>query len=78
MKDPTKARWFNILLALGLLWVGLDRVLFDRIAGSDPLAIVAKTFAIVAGLLMSALSIALLVDALRDRARFSRNEDQLP
>ena len=70
-------RWFTALLALGLLWVGIDRMFFDRIVGSDPLAIIAKTLAIVVGILLSALSVSMLVDAWRGGVTRNRNEDPL-
>ena len=67
MKDPRKARWFNLLLALGLLYIGIDRMFFDKIAGDDPLARIARTLAIAVGILLSALSVSLFVVAWKGR-----------
>jgi hypothetical protein len=68
MKDPTKVRWFTLLLAIGLLYVGIDNMFFDRIAGGDPLAGIARTLAIVVGVLLSAVSVSLFVVAWRGRS----------
>jgi hypothetical protein len=68
MKDPTKARWFTLLLAIGLLYVGIDRMFFDRIAGGDALAWIARALAIVVGVLLSAVSVSLFVVAWRGRS----------
>jgi hypothetical protein len=35
MKDSKKIHWLTLFLALGLLYVGIDRVFFDTIAGGD-------------------------------------------
>jgi hypothetical protein len=59
-----KVRWLTLLAAIGLLYVGIDRIFFDRIVGEDPLANIAKVFAIVVGCLLSALGISLLVAGL--------------
>lgn len=67
MKDPTKAWWFNLLLGLGLLCVGIDRIFFDRIAGSDPLARIERILVIVVGSLLGALGVSLFVAAWRGR-----------
>jgi hypothetical protein len=61
MKDPKRVRWLTLLAALGLLCVGIDRMFFDRIVGSDPLARIERTLAILAGTLLIALSISLFV-----------------
>jgi hypothetical protein len=67
MKDQPKVRWLTLLAAVGLLYVGIDRMFFDRIVGDDPLANVAKVLSIVAGCLLSALGISFFVAALRGR-----------
>jgi len=67
MKDQLKVRWLMLLAALGLLYVGIDRIFFDRIVGSDPLANIEKVLSIVVGCLLSALGISLFVAALRGR-----------
>ena len=61
MKDPKRVRWLTLLAALGLLCVGIDRMFFDRISGSDPLAMIERTLAILVGTLLVALSISLFV-----------------
>ena len=61
MKGPKRVRWLTLLAALGLLYVGIDRMFFDRILGSDPLARIERTLAIVVGTLLVALSISLFV-----------------
>jgi len=35
-KDPEKARLLTLLAALGLLYVGIDRLFFNRIVSSAP------------------------------------------
>jgi len=60
MKDPTRIRWLTLLAALGLLYVGIDRMSFDRIVGSDPLARIERTLAILVGTLLVALASASL------------------
>jgi hypothetical protein len=67
MKDQMKVRWLTLLAALGLLYVGIDRIFFDRIVGGDPLANIEKVLSIVVGCLLSALGISLFVAALRGR-----------
>jgi hypothetical protein len=67
MKDPKTIRWLTVLTALGLLYVGIDRMFFDRIVGSDPLARIERTLAILAGTLLVAVSISLFVAAWRGR-----------
>ena len=67
MKSLKKIPWLTLLIAIGLLWVGIDRMFFDHIEGSDFLANVARILAIVAGLLLMAVSIGLLVAAWRGR-----------
>jgi hypothetical protein len=66
-KDQRKIRWLTLLAALGLLYVGIDRIFFDRIVGDDPLTNIEKALSIVAGCLLSALGISLFVAALRER-----------
>ena len=61
MKDPKRVRWLTLLAALGLLCVGIDRMFFDRILGSDPLARIERILAILVGTLLVALSISLFV-----------------
>jgi len=63
MKDPTRIRWLTLLAAFGLLYVGIDRMSFDRIVGSDPLARIERTLAILVGTLLVAVSISLFVAA---------------
>jgi hypothetical protein len=67
MKDQPKVRWLTLVAAVGLLYVGIDRMFFDRIVGDDPLANIAKVLSIVVGCLLSALGISLFVAALRER-----------
>ncbi len=67
MKDQPKVRWLTLLAALGLLYVGIDRIFFDRIVGGDPLANIEKVLSIVVGCLLSALGISLFVAVLRGR-----------
>jgi hypothetical protein len=38
IKDPKIVRWVTLLAALVLPYDGIDSIVFDRIAGSDPLA----------------------------------------
>jgi len=73
MKDPTILRWVTLLAALGLLYVGIDRLFFDRIAGSDPLARIERTLAILVGTLLVAVSISLIVTAWTGRPLAARN-----
>lgn len=63
-----KTRRLTLLAALGLLYVGIDGIFFDRIVGGDPLANIAKVLAILVGCVMSALGISLFVAALRGRS----------
>jgi hypothetical protein len=63
MKDTKKVRWLTLLAALGLLYVGIDRMFFDRIVGSDPLAGIERTLVILVGTLLVAVSISLFVAA---------------
>jgi hypothetical protein len=67
MKDRPKVRWLMLLAGLGLLYVGIDRIFFDRMVGGDPLANIGNVLSVVAGCLLSALGIGLLVAALRER-----------
>ena len=63
MKHPKTVPWLTLLAALGLLYVGIDRMFFDRIEGSDLLSWIARILAILVGTLLVALSISLLVAA---------------
>ena len=63
MKDLKQIRLLNLLAALGLLYVGIDRVFFDRIVGGDPLSIIQRILTIVVGILLSAVSFSLFVVA---------------
>jgi hypothetical protein len=67
MKNQMKVQWLTLLAALGLLYVGIDRMFFDRIVGDDPLANIEKVLSIVVGCLLSALGISIFVAALRER-----------
>jgi hypothetical protein len=67
MKDSKNIRLLSLLLALGLLYVGIDRVFFDRIEGSDPLSWIQRILTIVIGILLSAVSVSLFVVAWRGR-----------
>jgi hypothetical protein len=67
MKDLKEIPLLNLLAALGLLWVGIDRMFFDRIVGSDPLAMIERTLTIVVGILLCTLGVSLLVAAWKVR-----------
>ena len=67
MKDLKTIRLLNLLAALGLLYVGIDRVFFDRIVGGDPLSWIQRILTIVIGILLSAVSVSLFVVAWRGR-----------
>jgi hypothetical protein len=67
MKNLKEARLLTLLAAVGLLYVGIDRLFFDRIVGSDLLARVDRTLAILVGTLLVALSISLIVTVWRGR-----------
>lgn len=73
MKDPKRDRWLTLLVALGLLYVGIDRLFFDRIEGSDPLARIARILSILVGTLLLGLSISLLVGAWKGRLLAAMN-----
>ena len=73
MKDPKRVRWLTLLAALGLLYVGIDRMFFDRIVGSDPLARIERTLAILVGTLLVAVSISLFVAAWTGRPSAAMN-----
>jgi hypothetical protein len=77
MKNPKRDRWLTLLVALGLLYVGIDRMFFDRIAGSDPLARIERTLAILAGTLLIALSISLFVAAWTRRSLAAMNTNSV-
>lgn len=63
MKDLKKISWFTLVLARGLLYVGIDRMFFDRIAGGDPLATIARILTVLVGTLLIIFSIGLFVAA---------------
>ena len=67
MKDLTKTRLLSLLAALGLLYVAIDRVFFDRIVGGDPLSWIQRILTIVVGILLSTVSVSLFVVAWRGR-----------
>ena len=67
MKDLKGIRLLSLLAALGLLYVGIDRVFFDRIAGGGPLSTIQRILTIVVGILLSTLSVSLFVVAWRGR-----------
>jgi|SRR5580704_3649694 hypothetical protein len=67
MKDQGKIRLHSLLAALGLLYVAIDRVFFDRIVGGDPLSWIQRILTIVVGILLSAVSVSLFVVAWRGR-----------
>jgi len=67
MKDLREIRLLSLLAALGLLYVGIDRVFFDRIVGDDPLSTIQRILTIVVGILLTAVSVSLFVVAWRGR-----------
>ena len=67
MKDLTKTRLLSVLTALGLLYVGIDRVFFDKIVGGDPLSWIQRILTILIGMLLSTVAISLFVVAWRGR-----------
>ena len=67
MKDLNKIRLLSLLSALGLLYVAIDRVFFDRIVGGDPLSWIQRILTIVVGILLSTVSVSLFVVAWRGR-----------
>lgn len=73
LKDPKRLRWLTLLVALGLLYIGIDRMFFDRISGSDPLARIARILAILAGILSMSLSIGFFVAAWKGRSVSATN-----
>ena len=77
MKDPKKIRWLTLLAALGLLYVGIDRMFFDRIVGSDPLAGIERTLVILVGTLLVAVSISLFVTAWTGRPLAAMNTNSI-
>jgi hypothetical protein len=77
MKDPKRVRWLTLLAALGLLYVGIDRMFFDRIVGNDPLARIERTLAILVGTLLVALSISLFVAAWTGRSLAAMNTNSI-
>lgn len=56
-----KVRWLTLLVALVLLYDGIDTMFFDRIIGSNPLAWIEGTLAILVGTLLITVSIGLFV-----------------
>jgi hypothetical protein len=63
-KDPKKVRWgYTLLAALVLLYVGIDSMFFDSIAGSGPLTWIDRTHAILLDTLLVTISISLVVVA---------------
>jgi hypothetical protein len=67
MKELKGIRLLNLLIAVGLLYVAIDRVFFDRIVGVDPLSTIRRILTIVVGILLSTLSVSLFVFAWRGR-----------
>jgi hypothetical protein len=63
IKDPKIVRWVTLLAALVLLYDGIDSIVFDRIVGSDPLAWIDRTRAILVGTLLITFSISLFAVA---------------
>jgi hypothetical protein len=63
MKESKKARLLTLLAALVLLYDGIHTMFFDRTVGSDPLARIEKTLAILLGTLLITVSIGLFVVA---------------
>ena len=77
MKDQKQIRWLTLLVAVGLLYVGIDRIFFDRIAGSDPLAGIARILAILVGTLLVAVGISMFVAAWRGRSLAAMNTNSI-
>ena len=75
MKGPKRVRWLILLAAFGLLYVGIDRMFFDRTLGSDPLARIERTLAILVGTLLVTVSISLFVAAWTGRPVTAKNSD---
>jgi hypothetical protein len=68
MKDLKEIRLISLLAALGLLYVGIDRVFFDKIVGGDPLSrMIQRILTIVVGTLLSTVGFSLFVVAWRRR-----------
>jgi|SRR5579871_1314445 len=67
MKDRREIRLLSLLAALGLLYVGIDRVFFDKIVGADPLSVIQRILTIVVGIMLTALGGSLFVVAWRGR-----------
>jgi hypothetical protein len=66
-----------MLLALGLLYVGIESMFFERIAGRDPLAMTEKILAILAGTLLITLSIGLFAAAWKGRSVTEMNTNSV-
>jgi hypothetical protein len=62
-----QTRLLDSLAALGLLYIGIDRMFFDRIAGDDALSLIQRILAVVVGLLLITLGVSLFVVAWRGR-----------
>ena len=77
MKDPRRVQWLTLIVAIGLLYVGIDRTFFDRVVGSDPLARIERILAIVVGTLLLAVSIILFVAALTGRSITAANSNSI-
>jgi hypothetical protein len=77
MKDPKRVQWLTLLVAIGLLYVGIDRMFFDGIVGNDPLARIARTLAILVGTLLVAVSISLFVAAWTGRPLAAMNTSSI-
>jgi hypothetical protein len=76
-KDSKSGRWLTLLAAVGLLYVAIDRMFFDRVAGHDALATIQRTLAIVVGVLLVAVSISLFIAAWRGRPLGAMNTSSL-
>jgi hypothetical protein len=77
MKDLKEIRLVSLLAALGLLYVGIDRVFFDRIVGGDPLSTIQRILTIVVGILLSTVSVSLFVVAWRGRFPVTKNTNSI-
>src|SRR5580704_779310 len=77
MKDQGKIRLHSLLAALGLLYVAIDRVFFDRIVGGDPLSTIQRILTIVVGILLSTVSVSLFVVAWRGRFPVTKNTNSI-
>src|ERR1700720_183710 len=73
VKDPKRVRWLTLLAALGLLYVGIDRIFFERTLGIDLLGRIERTLAILVCTLLVAVSISLFVAAWTGRPLTAMN-----